>query len=127
MLSNKKLLIDRLTLNKRHSFANPHKEGPSEAAPNKTDAMESKAMKDLVIAQETSLNMEEVMEHRVTDLPLSLFNTNKGIRKNMKSQLFDCIQSNKKLVHKEPTNAAHRHGIHLAFLYTKQRRTRIML
>ena len=64
-------------------------------------------MKDLVvIAEEAALNMEEVMKHRVTDLPLSLFNTNKGIRKNMKSKLFDCFQSDQELAHQEPTYTA---------------------
>ena len=64
-------------------------------------------MKDLVvIAQEAALNMEEFMKHRVTDLPLFLFNTNKGIRKNMKSKLFDCFQSDQELAHQEPTYTA---------------------
>ena len=105
VLSNTKMLADRISLNKRHSFANPPKEGPSETAPNKTDAMESKAMKDLVVAaQSAALNMKEVMKHRVTDLPLSLFNTNKGIRKNMKSKLFGCFKTDQNVSDQEHTS-----------------------
>ena len=50
VLSNTKMLADRISKNKIHSFANPPKEGPSETAPNETDVIESKAMKDLMVA-----------------------------------------------------------------------------
>ena len=50
VLSNTKMLADRISKNKKHSFANPPKEGPSETAPNETDVIESKAMKDLMVA-----------------------------------------------------------------------------
>ena len=106
VLSNDKMLADRIKLNKRHSFANPPKEGPSEAAPSKTDVMESKTMKDLVVAaQEAAINMNEVMKHCVTDLPLSLFNTNK-VRKNMKSKLFECFQTDQVPAEQYPMDVA---------------------
>lgn len=98
VLSDEKLLIDRISLNKRCSFNKPPKDSLKESSVNKTDAMESKAMKDLVVvAQQKALNMKEVMTHRLTDVPLSLFNVDKGMRKNVKSKLFTCFNTDQQL------------------------------
>ena len=79
------MLANRISLKKRHSFANPPK-GPSDTAPIlKTDTMESDIMKGLMgAAQSAAPNREEVIKLRSTDLLLVLFN----IRKNIKSKLF---------------------------------------
>ena len=62
-----------MSLNNIHSFANPPKEGSPDT--HKTDAKESKVMKDLIVAaQSSALNSKEVMKLFATEMPSSLFN-----------------------------------------------------
>ena len=58
-----------------------------------TDGMENKAMVSLLnIAEKSAINLEEVMKHRVTAVPLPLFNVNGTVRKTVKAKLADCCE-----------------------------------
>ena len=56
-------IIDRIKQNKRHSFKNPPEKAVKKNTTKNTDAMENKAMTNLVrAAQKSALDLQSVME-----------------------------------------------------------------
>ena len=95
--SSKSLIIDKIKKNKRFSFAKlPSSTTDSGSLiTQKTLQMENKAMVLIVnLAQEAKINFEYLMNYRLTDLPLALFNVNGSMRKVVKSKLIEhfCLQ-----------------------------------
>ena len=94
---SKTLIIDKIKKNKRFSFAKlPSSTTDSGSLiTQKTLQMENKAMVLIVnLAQEAKINFEYLMNYRLTDLPLALFNVNGSMRKVVKSKLIEyfCLQ-----------------------------------
>ena len=88
-----KKIIDRIKQNKRHSFKNPPEKAVKKNTTKNTDAMENKAMVNLVqVAQKSALDLQSVMEYRLTEVPLSLFHLNRTMKQ--KSKLLDCFSFN---------------------------------
>ena len=91
MFSNEKQFDATIHRNSRHSFSKPPKaKDASKQKVTKTDAMENRAMaKIITLAQELedSLVLAEVMEYRVTEECLPIFNINGTMRKVQKSKL----------------------------------------
>lgn len=88
ILSTKNLIHDKISLNKRANFAKaPNKKDGSVVA-RRADAMENKAMINLInIAQETASDLVQIMQYRVTDVCLPIFNINGTMRKAVKAKL----------------------------------------
>ena len=88
ILSTKNLIHDKISLNKRANFTKaPNKKDGSMVA-RRTDAMENKAMINLInVAQETALDLVQIMQYRVTDVCLPIFNINGTMRKAVKAKL----------------------------------------
>ena len=54
--------------------------------------MENKAMVELVmLAQQAQLDLTRIMQYRLTDVPLALFNVNSTLRKSVKAKLVDVL------------------------------------
>jgi hypothetical protein len=89
MFSNEKQFDATIHRNSRHSFSKPPVvKDVSKPKITKTDAMENKAMAEVIsLAQncETGLVLYEVMEYRVTDECLPIYNVNGTMGKAMKS------------------------------------------
>ena len=80
--TTQKKIIDRIKHNKRHSFKNPPEKAVKKNTTKNTDAMENKAMINLVqVAQKSALDLQSVMEYRLTEVPLSLFHLNGTMKK----------------------------------------------
>lgn len=92
ILSTKNLIHDKISLNKRANFAKaPNKKDGSVVA-RRADAMENKAMINLInIAQETASDLVQIMQYRVTDVCLPIFNINGTMRKAVKAKLCECF------------------------------------
>ena len=72
--TTQKKIIDKIKRNKRHSFKNPPEKAVKKNTTKNTDAMDNKAMINLVqVAQKCALDSQSVMEYRLTEVPLSLF------------------------------------------------------
>lgn len=92
ILTNEKKIYDRIPMSKRSNFSKPPKEGNVEKA-KKTDRMENKAMVKIIsLAEKNSLNLKELMQYRLTEVCLSIFNINGDIRKAVKSKLIECFK-----------------------------------
>lgn len=93
MFSNEKKFDATIHRNSRHSFSKPPvAKDASKQKATKTDAMENKAMAEIItLAQnlEDGLVLSEVMEHRVTEECLPIFNVNGTMRKGQKSKLVE--------------------------------------
>ena len=91
MFSDEKNFDDTMHRNSRCSFTKPPiVKGTSRVT--KTDAMENKAMTEVIsLAQkcEDTFRLSDVMQYRVTDECLPIFNVNGTLRKVMKSKLVD--------------------------------------
>ena len=86
-----KTVHSRMKLNKRSNFAKPPEEQIEEKT-RKTDRMENRAMAKLcTLAEGKLLNLEYVMEYRLTDVCLAIFNINGSMRKPLKSILVECF------------------------------------
>ena len=58
----------------------------------KTDATENKAMVNLInIAEDIALDLVQMMQYRVTDVCLPIFNINGTMRKAVKAKLCECF------------------------------------
>ena len=87
ILSNKKRLLDTLKRNKRKNFLEiqQRKSNSMEVA---NTVMDNKAMVELItIAQRYKLDLDLIMEYRLTEMPLAIFNSNGSMRKVVKSKL----------------------------------------
>lgn len=91
MFSGDKQFDATIHRNSRHSFSKPPViKDASKQKVTKTDAMENKAMAEIItLAQELDdgLVLSEVMEYRVTEECLPIFNVNGTMRKGQKSKL----------------------------------------
>ena len=96
MFSNVKNFDDTIHRNSRHSFSKPPiSKDASQTKVEKTDAMENKAMAQVIsLAQKRGCTFElsDVMQYRVTDECLPIFNVNGTMRKGMKSKLVDKLK-----------------------------------
>ena len=96
MFSNVNNFDDTIHRNSRHNFSKPPiSKDLFHAKAVKTDAMENKAMAEVIsLAQkcEDTFVLSDVMQYRVTDECLSLFNVNGTMRKGMKSKLVDKLK-----------------------------------
>ena len=102
----------------RRSFGKPPLPNDrTETKSLKTDTMENKAMIAVIILAEKSehkFTLGQVMDHRVTDECLSIFNINGSIRKGQKSKLIDKL--NMQVISLIPqTYICDRHVIFVAF------------
>ena len=89
--TTQKKIINRIKQNKRPSFKNPPEKAVKKNTTKNTDAMENKAMINLVqAAQKSAHHLQSVTEYRLTEVPLSLFHLNGTMKKVQKSQLLDC-------------------------------------
>ena len=80
--TTQKKIIDRIKQNKRHFFKNPPEKAVKKNTTKNTDAMENKAMINLVqAAQKSALDLQSVMEYRLTEIPLSIFHLNGTMKK----------------------------------------------
>ena len=69
--TTQKKIIDRIKQNKRQSFKNPPEKAVKKNTTKNTDAMENKAMINLVqAAEKPGLDLQSVMEYRLTEVPL---------------------------------------------------------
>ena len=77
--------------NYRKNFSNPPRcKASSDTHQSKSIAMENKAMSEvIVLCSKNDVGLEEIMEYRVTDECLSIFNTNGTMVKVQKSKLTD--------------------------------------
>ena len=58
----------------------------------KTSVMENKAMVGLVtLAQQGQLDLIRIMQYRLKEVPLALFNVNSTLRKTVKAKLVDVL------------------------------------
>ena len=92
MFSNKTPFDATIHRNKRHTFNRPSQTKDRAISLVKTDYMENKAMSDIIILAEKCqerIDLEHIMEHRVTEECLPIFNINGTIRKGQKSKLLE--------------------------------------
>lgn len=78
--------------NSRHTFIRPPtNKGEKSNKATKTDAMENKAMASIITLAQTNdkFTLSQVMEYRVTDECLAIFNINGTMKKVQKSKLMD--------------------------------------
>ena len=90
--SSTKLITDTISRNKRFSFSKlPSSVSDTESAKQqKTLQMENKAMISILnLAQEAKINLECLMNFRLTDMPLALCNVNGPMRKIVKSKIIE--------------------------------------
>ena len=93
--TTQKKIIDRIKQNTRHSFKNPPEKAVKKNRTKNTDAMENKVMINLVqVAQNSALDLQSVMECKLTEAPLSLFHLNGTMKKAKKPKLLDCFSFN---------------------------------
>ena len=96
MFSDEKGFNDTVHRNSRRNFNNPPAvTGTSEVKVTKTDAMENKAMSQIISLSQkcdVPLLLSVVMKYRVTDKYLSIFHVNGTMRKVVKSKLVDKLQ-----------------------------------
>ena len=93
MFSNEKPFDATIHRNSRHNFSKPPVQKDKSAQKvTKTDAMENKAMTEIITLAQANLGLEdglvlsEVMEYRVTEDCLPIFNINGTLRKGQKSK-----------------------------------------
>ena len=93
MFSNEKPFDATIHRNFRHNFSKPPVQKDKSAQKvTKTDAMEDKAMAEIITLAQANLGLEnglvlsEVMEYRVTEECLPIFNINGTLRKGQKSK-----------------------------------------
>lgn len=93
MLSTNVSFYSAVHKNSRRNFSNPPPvSGTSDARVNKSEAMENKAMASIIAlaeAHEEKFNLVDVMDFRVTDECLPIFNVNGTMRKTQKSKLVE--------------------------------------
>ena len=91
MFSRNKLFDAVMHKNSRKSFSNPPRDRKTAAiTPSTSVAMENKAMSEvIVLCSEKNVSLVSVMEYRVTEECLSLFNTNGTMVKVQKSKLIE--------------------------------------
>ena len=93
--TTQKKIIDIIKQNKRHSFKNSPEKAVKKYTTKNTDAMANKAMINLVqAAQRSALDLQSVMEYRLTEVPLSSFHLNGTMKKAQKSKLLGCFSFN---------------------------------
>lgn len=85
-----------ISLNKRRNFSKPVKsETKSSDSKIRSALMETKAMNQVVTMLESSddkISLEDILEHRVTEECLSIFNPNGSMYKCQKSKLLECMK-----------------------------------
>ena len=91
MFSRNKLFDAVMYKNSRKSFSNPPRDRKTAAiTPSTSVEMENKAMSEvIVLCSEKNVSLVSVMEYRVTEECLSLFNTNGTMVKVQKSKLIE--------------------------------------
>ncbi|KAG1648975.1 hypothetical protein GQR58_029417 [Nymphon striatum] len=91
MLSDKISFYSTVHRNSRRNFSNPPPvTGQTNMTITKTEAMENKAMSSIVAlaeAHDEKFNLVDVMDYRVTDECLPIFNINGTMKKTQKSKL----------------------------------------
>ncbi|KAG1664228.1 hypothetical protein GQR58_019910 [Nymphon striatum] len=91
MLSDKSSFYSTVHRNSRRNFSNPPPvTGQTNMTITKTEAMENNAMSSIVAlaeAHDEKFNLVDVMDYRVTDECLPIFNINGTMRKTQKSKL----------------------------------------
>lgn len=97
MFSNRVAFDARVHKNKRCNFAKPPNEGAKELTEQQKRIanMEKTAIENVLnlMASETrKVDLHEVMNHRVTEECLSIFNQNGTMVKSQKSKLLECMQ-----------------------------------
>ena len=96
MLSTNVSFYSAVHKNSRRNFSNPPPvPGTSDARVSKSEAMENKAMASIIAlaeAHEEKFNLVDVMDFRVTDECLPIFNVNGTMRKTQKSKLVQKLQ-----------------------------------
>ena len=87
--TTKTTLLEPIKRNKRISFTKePEKNTKSSNMKFQTMEIENRAMINLVqLAEQSKLDLNRVMQFRLTDIPLSIFNVNECMRKVVKSKL----------------------------------------
>ena len=92
----KRVFYSAVHKNSRRNFSNPPPvPGTSDARVSKSEAMENKAMASIIAlteAHEEKFNLVDVMDFRVTDECLPIFNVNGTMRKTQKSKLVQKLQ-----------------------------------
>ena len=92
VLTNKKQIYDQINLNKQRNFSK------STVVKNtgkvcKTDAMENRAMVKIIsLAETATVDLEEMMRYRLTEICLPLFNINGQMRKAVKSNFINSFE-----------------------------------
>ena len=76
--------------NSRKSFSNPPCNKSDAKATSKSIAMENEAMSQIIVlCSENNITLESIMNHRVTEECLSIYNTNGAMVKVQKSKLIE--------------------------------------
>ena len=93
IFSSERPILHRIKKNGRCNFITQEKpKGTASANQMKTSVMENKAMVGLVtLAQQGQLDLIRIMQYRLKEVPLALFNVNSTLRKTVKAKLVDVL------------------------------------
>ena len=95
VLTNKKQIYDQINLNKQRNFSKPTVV-KNTGKVCKTDAMENRAMVKIIsLAETATVDLEELMRYRLTEICLPLFNINGQMRKAVKSNFINSFEIHK--------------------------------